>query len=228
MFAWDDLKYFLAFARTGSLGAAANALGVNQSTVQRRLAELEERLGRRLVTRHHFGYGLTAPGQELQRSAEHVEMAATAFEREAAACDKSVTGTIRVTTTGSIADRLRKTLLIDAFQSRHRELMLQLVISDRCLDLSKGEADLAIRAGEPTDEDLVGRKITEVQWAVYAGKSFLSVTEFLNMPKTSIGITLSFVMIRKRTAPVHDGFDRWRHMRGWLPAATPGMNRCGW
>lgn len=153
--------------------AAANALGVNQSTVQRRLAELEVRLGRRLVAPHRGGYRLTGLGEELRRSAERVEEAVTAFERDVAACDKGLTGTIVATTTGFFADRLRKSPLIDAFHSRYPDLRLELVISDRYLDLSRGEADLAIRAGEPKDESLVGRKIADVPWAVYAGKSYI-------------------------------------------------------
>ena len=64
--AWDDLRYFLAFARAGSMQAAAKALGVNLSTVQRRIAELEERVGRRLVERHIGSYRLTALGEELR------------------------------------------------------------------------------------------------------------------------------------------------------------------
>jgi DNA-binding transcriptional LysR family regulator len=65
MLEWDDLKYFLAFARAGSMQAAAKALGVNQSTVQRRIAELEERLGQRLMERHLGGYRLSELGGEL-------------------------------------------------------------------------------------------------------------------------------------------------------------------
>ena len=67
--AWDDLRYFLAFARAGSMQAAAKALGVNQSTVQRRIAELEERVGRRLVERHLGSYRLTELGEELRPAA---------------------------------------------------------------------------------------------------------------------------------------------------------------
>ena len=95
--AWDDLKYFLAFARAGSMQAAAKALGVNQSTVQRRVAELEERAGRRLVERHVGSYRLTALGEELRPAAEGVEAAVAAFERDLAARDKGLTGAIRVT-----------------------------------------------------------------------------------------------------------------------------------
>lgn len=173
MFSWDDLRYFLAFARTGSMLAAAKVLRVNQSTVQRRLAELERQLGHRLVSRQSGGYVLTARGAELRQSAERVELAVTGFERDLAACDKGLMGTIRVTTTGFVADRLRKGNFIDAFHSCYPDLNIELLVSDRCLDLSNGEADVAIRAGEPTDESLVGRKIANMPWAIYAAQSYI-------------------------------------------------------
>src|SRR6266849_466735 len=79
MFDWNDLKHFLAFARQGSTVAAAKMLGVNQSTVHRRLAELEKCLGRRLVERNLTGYRLTELGEELRPYAERVEDAVTAL-----------------------------------------------------------------------------------------------------------------------------------------------------
>jgi LSD1 subclass zinc finger protein len=106
------LRYFLAFARVGSMQAAAKLLGVNQSTVQRRIAELEERLGRRLVERHLTSYRLTELGEELRPAAERVEAAVATFERQLAASDKDLTGTIRVTCGSILADRLRRTPLI--------------------------------------------------------------------------------------------------------------------
>jgi DNA-binding transcriptional LysR family regulator len=173
MFVWDDLKHFLAFARVGSMQAAAKALRVNQSTVQRRIAELEERVGRRVVERHLGGYRLTELGKELQPPAEAVDAAVAAFERQLAACDKDLTGTVRVTCGSILANRLQRTSLIDAFHTRHPGLRVELVISDRFLDLSKGEADIAIRAGKPRDEALVGRKIAEAPWAVYASRGYV-------------------------------------------------------
>jgi DNA-binding transcriptional LysR family regulator len=172
-FAWDDLKHFLAFARSGSMQAAGKALGVNQSTVQRRIAELERHIGRRLVERHLGGYRLTALAGALRSAAEDVEAAVTAFERHLAASDKDPTGTIRLTCGSTVADRLRRTPLIDAFHARYPGLRVELVISDRSLDLAKGEADIAIRVGEPRDEALVCRKITDVSWSVYASHAYV-------------------------------------------------------
>jgi DNA-binding transcriptional LysR family regulator len=173
MFAWDDLKYFLAFARSGSMAMAAKALGVNQSTVQRRIAELEERLGRRLVERHLTSYRLTELGAGLQPAAEAVDAAVSNFERQLAASDKSVTGIIRVTCGSILAERLRRSPLIDGFHMRYPGLRVELVISDRYLDLAKGEADVAIRAGEPLDEALIGRRIAVAPWAVYASRAYV-------------------------------------------------------
>src|SRR5204862_3744201 len=89
-FAWDDLRHFLAFARAGSMQAAAKILGVNQSTVQRRIADLEECVGKRLVERHLSSYRLTALGEELLSAAVDVESAVAAFERRLAVSDKGL------------------------------------------------------------------------------------------------------------------------------------------
>jgi len=173
MLAWDDLRPFLAFARAGSMQAAAKTLGVNQSTVQRRIAELEEQIGHRLVERHLTGYRLTELGEELRPAAEEVETAMATFERRLAARDRSLAGTIRVTCGSILAQRLQRTPLIDSFHARHPGIRIELLISDRYLDLSKGEADLAIRAGEPKDEALVRRKIGEAPWAVYPSRAYV-------------------------------------------------------
>src|SRR5258708_14399755 len=174
MFDWNDLRHFLAFARQGSTVAAAKALGVNQSTVHRRLDELERRLGSRLIERHVGGYRMTEIGGGLQAYAERVEDAVAALERHLASCDPDLTGTIRVTCPASVADRLARTHLLDRFHARYPSLRVELVMSDRFLDLSKGEADIAIRAGESRDGSLVGRKIASGRWGIYASRSYVA------------------------------------------------------
>ncbi len=172
MFDWNDLRYFLAVARTGSTIAAAKVLGVNQSTVQRRLAVLEERVGRKLVERHPTGYRLSELGEELLSCAEGVEQAVAAFERRLVSSDKSLTGIIRVTCPEGLVNTLM-TPLVDAFHARYPALHVDLVVTERFLDLSKGEADIAVRGGEPHDDMLIGRKIAENPWAVYASRSYV-------------------------------------------------------
>ena len=173
MLDWNDLRYLLAVARAGSTLAAAKALGTSQSTVHRRLTALEEGIGRPLVERHATGYRLTELGEHLLPYAERVEEAMVTFERQSLASDKDLSGTVRVTCASTLADRLANSSLIDTFQERYPGLRVELVITDRLVDLSRGEADIAIRLGEPQDGGLIGRKIAKVPWAVYASHSYI-------------------------------------------------------
>jgi DNA-binding transcriptional LysR family regulator len=115
MFDWDDLKYLLAVARHRSTIAAGKALGLSQSTVHRRLAELERRLGRQLVTRHTTGYRLTEFAEGLLPHAERIEAAVDDFERQVTGAAREVTGVIRVTCPEPIVYRMTQSKLIDRF-----------------------------------------------------------------------------------------------------------------
>ena len=172
MFDWNDLKYFLAVARHHSTIAAGKALGLSQSTVHRRLSELERRTGRQLVTRHPTGYRLTEFGEELRPYAERVEAAVTDFKRRVTDTARDLTGVIRVTCPEPIVYRMAQSTLIDRFHARHPKLRVEFVTSDRYLDLSKGEVDVAFRSGD-TDDELVGRKIADSIWAVYASRGYV-------------------------------------------------------
>lgn len=170
MFDWNDLKYFLAVARHGSTIAAGKALRLNQSTVQRRIVDLEKRLGRKLMTRTASGYRLTEFGKELQPYAERIEAIVVDFERHVADTGRDRSGVIRVTCPEPIVQRM--TSLVERFHARYPKLRVEFVMSDRYLDLSKGEADVAFRSGD-TDDELVGRKIADSVWAVYASRSYI-------------------------------------------------------
>jgi DNA-binding transcriptional LysR family regulator len=170
VFDWNDIKYFLAVARHGSTIAAGKALQLSQSTVQRRLVELEKRIGRKLVTRTSTGYRLTDFGKELRPYAERIEVMVRDFERHVSDVGRDRSGVIRVTCPEPIVHRM--TPLIERFHARHPELRVEFVMSDRYLDLSKGEADVAFRSGD-TDDELVGRKIADSVWAVYASCSYI-------------------------------------------------------
>ena len=170
MFDWNDLKYFLAVARHGSTIAAGKALGASQSTVQRRLVELETRIDRKLVIRTPDGYRLTDVGQDLLPYAERIETMVRDLERHVTDAGYDDSGVIRVTCPEPIVQRM--TPLIARFHASHPTLRVEFVMSDRYLDLSKGEADVAFRSGD-TDDELVGRKIADSVWAVYASRSYI-------------------------------------------------------
>src|SRR5882757_6041896 len=106
MFDWNDLKYFLAVARGGSTLAAARMLGTSQSTVHRRLAGLEKHFGCKLAKRSPTGYQLSEGGRRLLKFAEGAEEAIATFERHALAADTGLSGSVRVTCSTTMADRL--------------------------------------------------------------------------------------------------------------------------
>lgn len=173
MFDWNDLKYFLAVARHGSTIAAGHALKVDQSTVQRRLHELERRIGQPLVTRRPTGYRLTDFGQAMLVHAERVAQAVAVFEQQLEESGRNAVGIIRVTCPEPLVYRITQSALLDRFHARHPGLQVQFVMSDKYLDLAKGEADVALRSGDTADGDLVGRRIADSIWAVYASRRYI-------------------------------------------------------
>jgi DNA-binding transcriptional LysR family regulator len=173
MFDWNDLKHFLAVARHGSTLAAGRALGVDQSTVLRRIGQLERALGRRLVTRSPSGYRLTPMGDALLPHAEQVEQAIRALDQALAAAGDDAQGVVRVTCPEPIVQRLAQSPLLAKFHALHPGLQVEFVSSDRYADLMNGEADIALRSGDTDDGALVGRKIADSLWAVYASRSYV-------------------------------------------------------
>lgn len=172
-FDWDDLKYLLGVARHGSTLAAGRALGVDQSTVQRRLAELERRLGQPLVQKLPTGYRLSEFGQAMLPHARRVEDAVLAFEQQLACAAAEVAGVIRVTCPEPIVYRITQSTFLDRFRARYPGLEIHFVMSDKYVDLMGGGADVALRSGDTDDGELVGRKIGDSIWAVYASRGYI-------------------------------------------------------
>lgn len=174
MFDWNDLKYFLALARHGSTLAAGRALQVDASTVQRRLAELERRIGQPLARRQASGYRLTELGQALLAPAQQVEQAVRAFEQSLGPAQRAVAGVVRVTCPEPLVLRLTQSSLLERFHACHPGLRVEFVVSDKYLDLAHGDADLALRSGDTDDGELIGRKIGDSLWAVYGHRDHLA------------------------------------------------------
>ncbi len=168
---WDDLRFFLAVARHGKLLTAANELGVNHSTVFRRIAALEERLGTRLFDRHAAGHALTAAGEEMRVIAERIEDEVLGLDRHVLGRDRELSGTVRVTCADfgvALAPYFR------GFLETHPRVDLEVVIDNRVLSLHRREADVAIRpGGRPAQPDLVARKMAPLRSAVYAARNYL-------------------------------------------------------
>lgn len=166
---WDDLRTALAVARAGSLSGAARRLGVNHATVYRRLGNLEQRLGVRLFERARTGYAATPAGEELAALAERLEAELTTAERRLLGRDLRPSGTVRVTTTDTLLFGLL-TPIFGAFRRAHRDITLDVAVSNLVFNLSKRDADVAIRPSPAPPETLVGRKVADIGMAVYAAK----------------------------------------------------------
>jgi DNA-binding transcriptional LysR family regulator len=170
---WDDVRFFLAVARTRSLSAAARALSVGHATVGRRIALLEARLGVTLLNRTPDGFATTSAGEAALRQCMAMESAALDLERVAAGRDTLVTGTVRVTTTEALACQL-VTPAIAMLRQRHHELRIDLIAGVRSLDIARRDADLAVRFARPSSQDLVCRKLGEVGFSLYASPRYLA------------------------------------------------------
>lgn len=168
MLDWNDLRFFLAVARTGSTLAASRKLRVSQATVSRRISALEEALGISLFLRSPGGYALSVRGEAMLPGAEAVEHAVEALASSVEAEQRRLSGKVRLTTVESAAN-IWLMPAIAAFRTQFPAVMAEVFVDDRVLDLSKGEADIAIRFGvQPNDENLVIRRIVELHESVYA------------------------------------------------------------
>lgn len=166
MLSWDDFRYVKAIAHAGSLGGAAEALAVNHSTVFRRLAQIEQRLGSRLFERNRAGYVLTPCGEEMVRLAERMDEDILAFERQVTGHDLRPSGELRITTNDTVLVHLLSEILA-GFRRAYPEIVLDVVVSNQALNLSKRDADVALRATDRPPEALVGRRVSGIGWAIY-------------------------------------------------------------
>lgn len=173
MFDWNDLRYFVAVARHKSTLGAGRALGFSQSTVQRRLVELERRIGHQLVRRHQSGYRLTELGEAMLPLAIEVETAIIAFQHNLGDAARAHGGVIRLTCPEPIVLRLTQSGLLEKFREQNPGLTVEFVMSDRYIDLAAGDADVALRSGDTDDGDLVGLKIADSIWAIYGSRHYV-------------------------------------------------------
>ena len=172
MLCWDDLRFFLSVARTGSALAAGKALRVSQTTAARRVAALEAAIGLTLFERRQAGYALTPAGEALVAQAEAVEAAAHGFGEAAAAQARDVSGVVRLTTAEIYAVTILPPMLRD-LHAAHPGIRIELDTSDTRRDLGAGEADVALRAGHSERwTGLVGRRIASDPWTMYCSRDY--------------------------------------------------------
>lgn len=163
---WDDFRLVKTIAEARSLAAAAAALNVNPSTVFRRLGEAEDKLGVPLFERHRTGYVPTAAGEEMVALADSFDTSATAFSLRLAGREVKPSGELRITTSESVLAYLLSPVLA-RFRETYPEIRLDVVMTNQSLNLSKRDADIAVRPTDAPPENLVGRRICGMGWAIY-------------------------------------------------------------
>jgi len=168
--AWDDFRLVKAIADARGMPGASDRLGINQSTVFRRLGQIEAALGSTLFERHRTGYALTPMGEEMVALARRFDSDITAFTRKVAGQEIAPEGELLVTTADTLLVHLL-TPLLAKFHAAYPRMRLEVVLANQALNLSKRDADIAIRAADNPPENLVGRRVAKIAWALYGRAS---------------------------------------------------------
>ena len=172
MFDWNDLRYLLAVADSGSTLSAARSLRVSQTTVARRIAALEQALGAILFERRAAGYTLTPTGEALLGHARGVERAAAGFADAAAAQARDVSGTVRLTTEEIFAHTMLGPMLRELHEL-YPDIRIELDTARELRDLGAGEADIALRSTKsPQPAGVVGRRLCIDDWTLYCSRDY--------------------------------------------------------
>ncbi|MES2299526.1 MAG: LysR family transcriptional regulator [Pseudomonadota bacterium] len=169
----NALRYVAAVMQAGSLSGAARMLGVNHATVFRRITDFEKELGVRLFERPAGRYVATPEGEELARTGSMMEEAAQHALRKVAGRDLRPSGIVRITTTDSIASAVLNPMLAICRQ-RYPQITLQISIANAMADLSKRDADIAVRPSARPPEHLLGKRIAPLAFAIYGSKTYLA------------------------------------------------------
>lgn len=200
--AWNDFEVVLAIANAGSLSGASRVLGVSHATVFRRLGDIEQRLGVSLFERSRTGYRPTLAGEELAGTARIMDEAALDAERKVAGRDLEPSGEIWTTTTDSLLMGLLSPLFTQ-FQHKYPGIVLDVAVSNQLFNLTRREADVAIRPSNAPPENLIGRPLTAIGQAVYGHRS-LNLT-----PGTSIKSLASQPWIGAGSRLQDSALDQW-------------------
>jgi DNA-binding transcriptional LysR family regulator len=178
---WDDVRVLLALLRSRKLDAAARGLGLDPSTLSRRLARLEERLDARLFERTREGLRPTRAAEALRPHAEAMELEAAALLQELRAEETRVSGVVRVAATEALGRILVAEGLL-AVRGEHPDLLVELFAENRPMDLARGEADIAVRLAELRQSSLRARCVAKTGVALFAAPAYLRARGTVRTP----------------------------------------------
>ena len=203
---WNDLRYFLSVADSGSTLAAGRAMRVSQTTVARRIAALEQAIGVPLFDRRQAGYALTPTGVALLERARSVETAATGFSEAAAALFRNASGTVRLTTEEIFANTLLGPMLRELHEL-HPEIRIELDTARELRDLGAGEADIALRSTKSSQPaGVVGRRLCVDDWTLYCSRDYAA----------RHGVPRTVDELRGHALVGGGGGNLWRAYEAWI------------
>lgn len=172
---WDDVRFFLALCREGSVSQAGKLLDVNHTTVARRMAAFEETLGTRLFDRTRDGYTMTQAAENMYDKALEMEAHALAIDRAMAGQDAELRGALKLTAPYDFANRVVVPAL-PVFRERYPCIDLELLTTTGLVDLAAREADIAVRLTAKPPEYLVGRKVLPLRHGIYGAPEYIKGT----------------------------------------------------
>lgn len=170
---WDDMRLFLAVARTGSISGAAKQLGVQHSTVSRRMRSLEEKLGARLIERKKTGYELTLAGENIKQSALRIEREMLAVDEALLGKDANLVGPLKVAAINNMASSALMPMFA-RFSEENPKIDLHIMVSNTDASLAQREADVAIRLTNTPTDTLVGKRLLTVASTIYGSREYLN------------------------------------------------------
>ena len=170
---WDDMRFFLALCREGSVTRAGRSLGVNHTTVTRRINALEDRLGTRLFEHLSSGYAMTQSAENMYQHALVMEECAQAIDREVFGQDAEMKGPLKLTVAHDVANRLIVPR-IPEFQQAYPCIDLEVLTTTGLVDLSAREADIAVRLTHKPPDYLIGRQVLPLRHGVYGSPEYLA------------------------------------------------------
>ncbi len=169
---WDDMRFFLAVARTGSISGGAKQLEVQHSTVSRRMRQMEEKLGARLIERKQTGYELTEAGRRIKQAALRIENEMIGVDDALLGKDTDLVGPLRVTAINNMASTVLMPMFAD-FNKLHPQVDLHIIVSNADASLPQREADVAIRLTNSPTDTLVGKRMVTVASTIYGSRGYL-------------------------------------------------------
>jgi molybdate transport repressor ModE-like protein len=184
---WDDLRLFLAVTRSGSISGAAKQLGVQHSTISRRIRQFENKLGARLLERKQSGYELTREGEHVKDAAINIEREILGIDGALKGIDSQLIGSLRVTAINNMASTVLMPMFAK-FSKKHPLVQLEVVVSNMDASLAQRDADIAIRLTNTPPDTLIGKRAATVASTIYGSRTYVKQLHDKNMEPKWIGV----------------------------------------